>query len=412
MNATPSAAAPPLAHDRAAPPSASGPRRRRQPLKAAHDSIFRRVHAGTLIYNTCWEDPRIDRQLLAIGPRSRVAMITSAGCNALEYLLDDPAEIHAVDLNPRQNALFELKRSLLRHADHPRLWSLFGEGANAGHAAIYEGLRRSLPAEAASYWDRKIRYFDPRGRRNSFYFHGGSGLAAFLLRAVLGGGAKRRRLLQELVEAPDLEAQRRIFAELEPAIWGRLARWLVRQPMLMALLGVPRPQIRLIELSHREGLGGYIREKLRRVMTELPIRENYFWRVYLTGRYSPQCCPAYLRREHFETLAERVVRVQTHTTSLTHHLRRHPGPYSHFILLDHQDWLAAHDPSALFEEWQAIIAAAAPGAKVLIRSAGLDLSFVPAAAMERLRLRPDLTEPLHRTDRVGTYGSLHLAEIQ
>ena len=30
---------------------------------------------------------------------------------------------------------------------------------------------------------------------------------------------------------------------------------------------------------------------------------------------------------------------------------------------------------------------------------------------ERLRFFPELTAPLHEGDRVGTYGSLHLAEI-
>jgi len=35
--------------------------------------------------------------------------LTSAGCNVLEYLLDSPAEIHAVDVNPRQNALLHLQ---------------------------------------------------------------------------------------------------------------------------------------------------------------------------------------------------------------------------------------------------------------------------------------------------------------
>ena len=39
-------------------------------------------------------------------------MLTSAGCNALDYLLDGPAEIHAVDVNFRQNALLELKAAV------------------------------------------------------------------------------------------------------------------------------------------------------------------------------------------------------------------------------------------------------------------------------------------------------------
>ena len=46
-----------------------------------------------------------------------------------------------------------------------------------------------------------------------------------------------------------------------------------------------------------------------------------------------------------------------------------------------------------------------------MRSAGLDVSFVPEPARQRLRFFPELTEPLHARDRVGTYGSQHLAEV-
>jgi S-adenosylmethionine-diacylglycerol 3-amino-3-carboxypropyl transferase len=82
------------------------------------------------------------------------------------------------------------------------------------------------------------------------------------------------------------------------------------------------------------------------------------------------------------------------------------------VLLDHQDWLAYHDPAALREEWELIFANSRPGAKVLLRSAGLNLDFVPEDIRARLRFFPERTEALHRTDRVGTYGSLHFAEIQ
>ena len=81
-------------------------------LDRVQDWIFRQVHHRNLVYNTCWEDPRCDRKLLELGPGSRVVMITSAGCNALEYLLDGPERIHCVDVNPRQNALLHLKQAL------------------------------------------------------------------------------------------------------------------------------------------------------------------------------------------------------------------------------------------------------------------------------------------------------------
>jgi len=181
--------------------------------------------------------------------------------------------------------------------------------------------------------------------------------------------------------------------------------------MVMTLLGVPGPQIALIENHYPGGLAAYVKDKLRHVMTGLPARENYFWRVYITGSYTTTCCPNYLRAENLGLLASRADRIQTHTCTVTEFLRRNPGVYSHFVLLDHQDWLAWHDPAALREEWDLILAHSRQGTKILLRSAGLDLGFVPDDIRERLRFFPHLTDGLHPTDRVGTYGSLHFAEV-
>ena len=49
--------------------------------------VFQMVHMRNLVYNTCWEDPRLDRVALELGPDENVLVITSAGCNALDYAL-------------------------------------------------------------------------------------------------------------------------------------------------------------------------------------------------------------------------------------------------------------------------------------------------------------------------------------
>jgi S-adenosylmethionine-diacylglycerol 3-amino-3-carboxypropyl transferase len=380
--------------------------------RRVHDAAFSRVHRSTLIYNTCWEDPRLDREALAFSRDSRIVMITSAGCNALDYLLDDPAEIHAVDLNPRQNALLELKIALFASGDRRSLWSLLGEGSHPVAREMLESVMPSMPAYAQTYWRKHAGYFDPESLRGSFYFRGGSGFAAWLLRgAILRKSAKRAALVDALLASNTLDEQRERWARIEPLIWTGLTRWLVRQPSVMALLGVPRPQIKLILESDPGGLAGFVRDRLRHVMTELPLADNYFWRVYMTGRYTASCCPEYLRPERFATIADRVGRVRARTMSLSEFLRRHPGRYSHFILLDHQDWLAAHDPASLAEEWELILRNSAPNAKVLLRSAGPDLSFIPEAIRSKLRWNDALTKRLHTLDRVGTYASMHVGEV-
>ncbi len=67
--------------------------------------VFNAVHRNNLVYNTCWEDPRLDRVALELGPDDTVLVITSAGCNALDYVLNDTKHVYAVDMNRRQKAL-------------------------------------------------------------------------------------------------------------------------------------------------------------------------------------------------------------------------------------------------------------------------------------------------------------------
>lgn len=395
-------------------PTLNHPVRRRPArlLKSAHDMVFRHVHNSNLIYNTAWEDPRLDRQLMRLDRGSRVVMITSAGCNALDYLLDDPAEIHAVDMNHRQNALLEIKQALIHQGSFETLFEMFGLGSHPEHVKVYQRVRAMLSEPAQKFWDRRIGFFNPASLKKSFYYHGTSGIAAWVMgNALFKARPNIRHFAACLLDARTLAEQREAYALFEREVWGPFSHWLLRQPTLMTLLGVPRPQIKLIQDACPGGLTAYVKDKLRHVMTELPMADNYFWRVYMTGSYTLGCCPNYLKQENLATLQARGSRLKTHTATVANFLREHPGWYTHFVLLDHQDWLAAHDTVALREEWDLILANSAPGAKVLMRSAGLDVGFIPESARARLRFFPQRTGALHPLDRVGTYGSLHFAEV-
>ena len=391
----------------------SSPRRPSLFPRRAHDALFRRVHGNTLIYNTCWEDPRLDREMLGLDRHSRVVMITSAGCNALDYLLDGPEVIHAIDMNPRQNALLQLKLALFRHADHEELFRVFGQGVRPGFRELLPALAPSLPPFARDFWRMKHKYFEKLPLNPSFYYRGTSGQIAWLVRqAMLAGSSRVRDFSARLLEAGSTEEQAALYGQVRPALWNVFNSWLVRQPVVMAMLGVPRPQIRLIESEFPGGLSHFVQEKMERVLTRLPMKDNYFWRVYATGAYTPDCCPNYLRPEHFATLHERSGRIRTHTTTVANFLRENPGSYSHYVLLDHQDWLAAHDAAGLAVEWRLILENSHPGTRILMRSASVQIDFLPPDILGRIRLHPEITDRLHPLDRVGTYGSTLLAEVR
>lgn len=379
----------------------------------AQDAFFRRVHSSTLIYNTCWEDPRLDRQMLALQPDSRVVMITSAGCNALDYLLDDPAEIHAVDMNPRQNALLQLKMAIIEHGDYAELRQVFGEGRHARFRQLLHQLAPCMSRDAFGYWQKKHGYFQATRWKQSFYHRGAAGQMAWMvLQSLARTNPQVMRFAHSLMDANELHEQRCIYDRMKPVLWNAFRSWLVSQPVTMAMLGVPRPQIRLMEDQYPGGIAGYVQHKMEHVLTKLPMRDNYFWRVYITGRYTSQCCPNYLRPENQEALRARARRIRTHSTTIAQFLRDNPGTYTHFILLDHQDWLASHNTEWLHDEWALLLKNSRPGTRILMRSAAQRIAFLPAFATARLKLFPEVTDRLHTQDRVGTYGCTLLAEVQ
>jgi len=379
----------------------------------AQDATFQRVHGGNLVYNACWEDPRIDRELMALDRESRVVMITSAGCNALDYLLDDPAEIHTVDMNPRQNALLQLKVAMILRDRFEDLFALFGEGAYPDFKGLRKELGDLLPPYASRYWKEKHYYFKSSPLNPSFYYRGTAGQMAWIaLKTFTSGRGKMRDCTAAILEARTLEEQRAIYAEVRPILWTKLVTWLLRQPVSMAMLGVPRAQIRLIEESVAGGIPDFLQAKLEQVFTEIPFWENYFWQVYMRGSYTRECCPNYLREEHQPVLRERVDRIKAHSTTIANFLREHPAAYSHYVLLDHQDWMAAHRPEALAEEWRLILENSRPGTAILMRSASPAIDFIPDFARERLDLVDEArTGALHQLDRVGTYGCTLFARV-
>jgi len=379
-----------------------------------NEKIFRQIHGNSLVYNACWEDPRCDRKLLAMNEKSRVVMLTSAGCNALDYLLDDPAEVHCVDINPRQNALLHLKIALFENTDHATLFKFFGNGVvRKGRDIFNDALRERLPDQySVDFWERNLHYFSAKGLRKSFYWHGSSGTVAWIIRQWLLTRPEAARLTHRLLASQNVEEQKDWYQQLEPLFLNRFVQWLVQQHLVQSMLGVPKSQQHLAAALFPDGLFGYIRQCLRHVFTRLPMTDNYFWKCYFFGNYEADCCPNYLRPEHFTTLGQRVSKIKTYSNTLTDFLKKKPGQYTHFVLLDHQDWLAArHRRQALEEEWQLIFENAAPGAKVLFRTTAFEPNFLPEFVRERVRFDREAAAWSQANDRVGTYAGTWIGTI-
>src|SRR5260370_38139756 len=75
------------------------------------------VELCDLLFGMSWEDPASDRRALTIQPGETLVTVTSGACNTLTLLLEDPGKTYAVDINPSQSYLLELKRAAMLHLD-------------------------------------------------------------------------------------------------------------------------------------------------------------------------------------------------------------------------------------------------------------------------------------------------------
>jgi S-adenosylmethionine-diacylglycerol 3-amino-3-carboxypropyl transferase len=179
-----------------------------------------------------------------------------------------------------------------------------------------------------------------------------------------------------------------------------------------------------VERDYNGGIAKFIEDSVEAVFAKLPLVDNYFWRLYVFGEYTLNCCPEYLTRAGFAALKAGLAdRIQTYTGSITQFLTQYRGDISRYILLDHMDWLSTPKRLPLLqEEWQAIVDRAAPKTRILWRSGGLKVDFVDPLEVtvngarrkvgDLLSYNPALAAELHEKDRVHTYGSFYIADLK
>ena len=168
---------------------------------------------------------------------------------------------------------------------------------------------------------------------------------------------KSREAVADILAAQSLEEQKEIWTtQIKQKFWKGLIKFAMGRDATLSLLGVPKAQRRQIDKQYDGGIVKFVEDCLDNVFTKIPIHDNYFWRVYLTGSYTPDCGPEYLKPENFAKLKDGLVdKISCHTDSVQGFLEKHDGTISRYVLLDHMDWLSDKFFPLLESEWQAIV---------------------------------------------------------
>lgn len=390
---------------------------------ASSQGVLQRLFAlwfDAFVYNQIWEDPRIDIEALEIDRDSRILTISSGGCNTLNYLIEQPASVMAVDLNRYHIYLLRLKIAAIRTLpDHEAFFDLFARGEHPSNAANYDRyIARSLDHDSRAFWEgtglagalsgkRRVEMFSRGGLYNNA--RNGYFLRFFHRFANLVGLHP-----EKLLTAKNADEQARLFDEnIAPFFDARFVRIVGRLPITMFGLGIPPQQFDELKQddSSRSVIETY-RERARRLACDFPIEENYFaWQAFARKYDTEQkrALPEYLKPENFEKLRDSIHRVNTDIGSVTSELETaRRGAYNRFVFLDAQDWM---DAAVLTELWSLIAERGEPGSRIIFRTAAAASPLpknLPADLLSRFDHDPDGSRKFFRRDRASIYGGFHL----
>jgi S-adenosylmethionine:diacylglycerol 3-amino-3-carboxypropyl transferase len=317
-----------------------------------------------LFYSVQNEDFRTELEVLRRvhrGAPLRVLMVASAGENPLSVLADPMVgEVHAVDTNPAQVHLCELRRRALGGLSRDDQLALLGaDGAAPGargaarRLALYEAVRPRLPAASRAFWDER------RNRDLAFGTH------------YVGRNDVLMRDLQVAVRAAGFAPLERALRDDELPAWQSAYATVMTVPYFMHTFGLPSEAA----AAKLAGLSGRVAECHFRALQQPGARQNYFVTTAFANRYAREAgedgLPACLQQRHAGVLAEpaRLDRLHLHIGSIfdqAEALAGSAGVFDLISLSNIADWMDDGQFAGVVTRMSRCLA---PGGALLARTA-------------------------------------------
>jgi len=107
-------------------------------------------------YANCWEDPDVLLEALDVQENDKVLSIGSAGDNSFSLLSKNPKLVVAVDINPIQLNLIELKKAVFKTLNYDEFLAFLGFTSSNERKALYAKVCEELTPELQEFWSGRM----------------------------------------------------------------------------------------------------------------------------------------------------------------------------------------------------------------------------------------------------------------
>lgn len=308
-----------------------------------------------LSYSFGNEDPQVERKALAIKPNDRTLCITASGDRPLHLLLDDCAEVVAIDLNETQNHLLALKAKAMQHLDFEEYISFLGGREDHQRLTKFQLLSPYLDEKERAFWSDNSELIV-----KGILYQGAVEKICSRIASVLR--VLRRKKVKRLFEFENIEEQREFVKKhWNSFFWRKSFDFLFNSPFMRLVLKDPGIFAHLGTNSP----GKYLFQRFSNSLNTTLAKENPLLSLVLRGQVQPAAFPPYLTEKGVATIRSRLHKLTWHTENVITFLENSPASY--FDCFSLSDIASYMDLTNFQRLIAAIYRTARPGARFSMR---------------------------------------------
>ncbi len=267
-------------------------------------------------YSSCNEDTFSELKALEINRDDVVLAVTGGGARALDLLIAKPKKIIAIDVNPLQNHLLELKMAAIKSLSYEKYVEFLGLRDYKQRLSLYHQICPDLSHEARSYWDAQSMMIKKgviyQGRWERYF------KTLSLVVKIF-----RRKKVKKLFSFTDIEEQREFCQkEWNTKVWKSFIRFVCRRLFWKYFYKDPGFYH---YVPKNFPVGEYIFESMSKSLDTYLAKENHFFHLLVLNKYiNEKSLPIYLQEKNYSLLKENLERIEIVTDSLQNYLDNCP----------------------------------------------------------------------------------------
>lgn len=262
-------------------------------MKAVKKNIIR--------YANCWEDADLLLSSLSIQRGDKVLSVGSGGDNSFALLSNAPSLVVAIDINPIQLHVIELKKAAIKTLNYTTFLEFLGFRESKRRKEIYSQLVHVLPNKTKDFWDRSFKQIEKgviySGKFEKYFRF----FARFIVPLI-----HSKKTIDRLFKKKSAQEQRIFYNE----VWeNKRWKWLFKiffSRFIMGKFGRDPSFFNEVKIPVAE----YIFDKSKNHLSSTEAQSNYFLYFILTGHFGENL-PYYAREENFESIKRNIDSLKT-----------------------------------------------------------------------------------------------------